>query len=117
MSLEKDSNSNKSGHGGLREGSGRRAGSTNKLTASALLKALDDVLGVPYERQLANNYLNALHEDRHLVQKYDQLFLSKVIADKIDITSNGETLQVPTLNFAPKEIPDYVDAEVKTLNE
>jgi hypothetical protein len=47
------------------------------------------------------------------VAKYHQLILSKVIADKVDITSNGQTLQAPQLNFAPKEIPDYIDIDVK----
>jgi hypothetical protein len=101
--------------GGVREGAGRPLGSKQKLSGAALLEALEDTLGIPYALQLANNYLNALHEDRHLVAKYDQLFLNKVIADKVDITSNGQTLQVPTLNFAPKEIPDYIEADVKQL--
>jgi hypothetical protein len=94
--------------GGAQPGAGRKPGTTNKLSAAALLEALDDALGIPYEKQLANNYLNALHEDRALVQKYDQLFLSKVIADKIDITSNGVSI-APQLNFNTKEIDDYID--------
>lgn len=101
--------------GGAQPGAGRPKGVSNKLSAVALLDALDDALGIPYEKQLALNYVNALHEDRALAQRYDQLFLSKVIADKVDITSNGETIQVPTLNFAPKEIPDYIEANVQQL--
>lgn len=104
MELEKQSK-----HGGARPGAGRIAGTTNKITGKDLLEALEDTLGIPYPVQLANNYLNALNTDRGLAAKYDQLFLNKVIADKVDITSNGETLQQPTLNFAPKEIPDYID--------
>jgi len=99
--------------GGVREGAGRPLGSKQKLSGAALLEALEDTLGVPYSVQLANNYLNALATDRGLVAKYDQLFLNKVVADKVDITSNGQTLQ-PTLNFAPKEIPDYI--EVTPIN-
>ena len=95
--------------GGAREGAGRPKGTLNKISGAALLEALEDTLGIPYPVQLANNYLQALHEDRHLVAKYDQLFLNKVVADKVDITTNGESLQQPTLNFAPKEIPDYID--------
>ena len=95
--------------GGAREGAGRPLGSKQKLSGQALLEALEDTLGVPYPVQLANNYLNALNTDRGLVAKYDQLFLNKVIADKVDITSNGQTLQAPTLNFAPKELPEYID--------
>jgi hypothetical protein len=99
-------------NGGVREGAGRPKGSLNKISGAALLEALEDTLGVPYPVQLANNYLQALHEDRHLVAKYDQLFLNKVVADKVDITSNGQSI-APQLNFAPKEIPDYIDIDVK----
>jgi hypothetical protein len=100
--------------GGVREGAGRPLGSKQKLSGAALLEALEDTLGVPYSVQLANNYLNALATDRGLVAKYDQLFLNKVVADKVDITTNGQALQQPTLNFAPKEIPDYI--EVTPIN-
>ena len=102
--------------GGPREGSGRPVGSTNKLSGQALLEALDDALGVPYPVQLANNYLNALATDRALVAKYDQLFLNKVIADKVDITSNGQSIAPPVLNFASSEIPDYIEITA-TLKE
>jgi len=95
-------------NGGAREGAGRPKGSIQKLSGASLLEALEDTLGVPYPVQLANNYLQALHEDKHLVAKYDQLFLNKVIADKVDITSNGQSI-APQLNFGPKEIPDYID--------
>lgn len=106
MPLEK-----KSSHGGVREGSGRKLGSTQKLSAKEILEAITSANnGVPYEVILANDFLAARYEDdKHLVAKYHQLILSKVIADKVDITSNGQTLQSPTLNFAPKEIPDYID--------
>ena len=109
MELEKQSK-----HGGARPGAGRIAGTTNKITGKDLLEALEDTLGIPYPVQLANNYLNALNTDRGLAAKYDQLFLNKVIADKVDITSNGQTI-APTLNFAPKEIPDYIEADVKEI--
>jgi hypothetical protein len=110
MELEKQTN----GHGGVRPGAGRKPGSTQKLLAKDLLDALEHTLGVPYEVQLANNYLNALSTDRGLVAQYDKIFLQKVIADKVDITTNGQALQQPTLNFAPKEIPDYI--EVTPIN-
>jgi hypothetical protein len=98
----------KSKVGGPRPGSGRPLGSKQKLSGQALLEALEDTLGVPYPVQLANNYLNALATDRGLVAKYDQLFLNKVIADKVDITSNGQSI-APQLVFTPSEIPDYID--------
>jgi hypothetical protein len=114
METEKQSEVIEKKNGGVREGAGRPKGSTNKLSATSILEALEDTLGIPYEVQLANNYLQALHEDKHLVAKYDQLFLNKVIADKVDITSNGQAIQ-PTLNFAPKEIPDYIDITPKEI--
>jgi len=105
--------------GGARPGAGRPKGSIQKISGATLLEALEDTLGVPYPVQLANNYLNALATDRGLAAKYDQFFLNKVIADRIDITSNGETLQMPTLNFTSREIPDYevqtIDADVKSI--
>lgn len=104
-------------NGGARPGAGRPAGSLNKLSGQALLEALEDTLGVPYAVQLANNYLNALSTDRHLAAKYDQLFLNKVVADKVDITSNGNTIAPPVLNFKSAEIVDYEPAEVKQINE
>jgi len=108
MELEKHSN----GHGGARPGAGRVAGTTNKITAKELIEALDDALGVPYERQLANNYINALNTDRQLVAVYDRLFLTKVIADKVDNTSKGQTLPAPTLQFTPKELPEYISPPI-----
>lgn len=73
-------------HGGARPGAGRKPGTTNKISAQAILDALEHHLGVPYADQLALNYLDALaHHDRNLRASYDRLFLSKVVADKIDI--------------------------------
>lgn len=105
------------GKGGYRPGSGRPQGTSNKLSGKDILEAIfDSNAGVPYEVVLANDFLQArLDGDRHLVVKYHQLILNKVIADRVDITSNGETIQVPTLNFTPREIPDYIDAEVKRI--
>ena len=121
MTLEKQSNTEileaAPGHGGYRPGSGRKLGSTQKLSAKEILEAITSANnGVPYEVILANDFLAARYEDdKHLVAKYHQLILSKVIADKVDITSNGQTLQSPTLNFAPKEIPDYIETDVKEI--
>ena len=111
MELEKQS----SGHGGVREGAGRKLGSTQKLSAKEILEAITQANnGVPYEVILANDFLAARYsDDKQLVAKYHQLILSKVVADKIDITSNGQTLQAPTLNFTPAEIPDYIEIDVK----
>jgi len=99
-----------SGHGGIRPGSGRKLGSTQKLSAKEILTAIENTAnGVPYEVILANDFLDARYgDDKHLVAKYHQLILSKVIADKVDITSNGQSI-APQLVFTPSEIPDYID--------
>jgi hypothetical protein len=106
MELEKKS----SGHGGVREGSGRKPGSTQKLSAKEILAAIEATAnGTPYEVILANDFLQARYgDDKHLVAKYHQLILSKVIADKVDITSNGQSI-APTLTFAKSELPDYTE--------
>ena len=96
--------------GGLREGAGRPKGSTNKISASDILDAIDDTIGIPFPVQLALNYQKAIYgDDNHLIAKYDQLFLSKVVADRIDITSNGLGFTPPTIVMATKELPDYID--------
>lgn len=98
--------------GGAQPGAGRPKGMTNKLSAVTILNEIEaKANGLPYETILANDFLAARFSgDPVIIHKWHQLILSKVIADKVDITSNGETLQQPTLNFAPKEIPDYIKA-------
>jgi hypothetical protein len=115
MELEKQSNQNSNGHGGPRPNSGRKLGSTQKLSAVTLLDALDTALGVPYEVQLANNYMNAVLTDRGLAMQYDRIFLNKVIADKVDITSNGLGFVPPTIIIAAQELPDYIDIQHKEI--
>ena len=99
--------------GGAQPGAGRPKGMTNKLSAVTLLNEIEaKANGIPYETLLANDFLAArFTDDQTLIHKWHQLILSKVIADKVDITTNGETLHAPTLNFAPKEIPDYIDVK------
>jgi len=94
------------GHGGYRPGSGRKLGSTQKLSGKDILEALENVLGIPYPVQLALNYQQALFgDDQHLKAKYDQLILSKTISDKVDITSGGASI-APTILIDYKEIDD-----------
>jgi len=109
MELEKQST-----HGGIRPGSGRKLGSTQKLSAKEILEAIEQTAnGVPYEMILANDFLAARYgDDKHLVAKYHQLILSKVIADKVDITSNGQSI-APIIEIAGQEIPDYLEYKEK----
>lgn len=110
--IEKHSDENnlvKKARGGVRPGAGRPAGSLNKLSGGALLEAIEQANnGVPYEVTLANDFLNArFGDDQHLVAKYHQMILSKVIADKVDITSNGQSI-APVIELTATEIPDYL---------
>ena len=95
------------GNGGYRPGSGRKPGSTQKLSGQNILDAVLALNnGVPYEMILVNDFLAARAEDdRHLVAKYHQLILNKVIADKVDITSNGQQI-APTIVLDYQEIDD-----------
>jgi hypothetical protein len=102
--------------GGAQPGAGRKPGTTNKLSAVTLLNEIESKAnGLPYETILANDFLAARFSgDPLLIHKWHQLILSKVIADKVDITTNGQSIQ-PTLNFAPKELPEYVDVTSRVI--
>ena len=49
-----------------------------------------------------------MSEDRHLIVKYQQLILNKVVADKtnIDLTSGGEILKA-AFSFVPVELVEW----------
>ena len=102
----------KKGRGGARANSGRKVGSTNKITASTLLAEIARQ-DVPFEQGLAEDYVRARQSgDMMLVQRYQQMFLSKVLADKqeVDMTSNGQTMGV-AFNFPTNELPDWQNNE------
>jgi len=83
--------------GGVRAGSGRPKGSTNKITLDSLVASIDSAVGMSFEERLAMNYKDAIdREDWHSVKDYDKAFLSKIVADKseLDVTSNGQTMNV-----------------------
>jgi len=92
MTTEKDSKKPRKkapSRGGARPNAGRPAGSSNKISAQAILDSLDHHLGRPYADQLALNYLDALQQgDRNIRASYDRLFLGKVIADKVEVDVN-----------------------------
>lgn len=79
-------------NGGAREGAGRPHGSRNKLSAYTLLSALETQLGRPYAEQLAENYMTTITTgDMPMRHQYDKLFLSKIIADKVDVEVGNST--------------------------
>lgn len=104
MTTEKDSNKPKiSSRGGARPNAGRPAGSSNKISAQAIIDRLEHHLGIPYEDQLALNYLDALSQnDRTLRASYDRLFLGKIVADKVDldVTDSRDALDMKQAIFA-----------------
>jgi len=85
-------NQKKSKRGGFKEGAGRPVGTKNKLSAQSILDSLEQGLGKSFSEQLTDNYIQAIATgNRDLRLQYDKLFLSKVVADKVDVSvTNSE---------------------------
>ncbi len=106
--MNNNQNSPKKGRGGARPNSGRKHGSTQKLSAQRLLQEIARK-DKPFAIGLAEDYHNArMGDDKHLVMKYQQMILSKVVADKVDVdhTSLGESLR-PIYNFNKNELTEW----------
>lgn len=98
----------KKGRGGARPNSGRKVGSTVKLSAADLLAEIARQ-DKPFAEGLAEDYTKARQSgDLQIVQRYQQMFLSKVLADKqeVDMTSNGQTLGA-SFTFPTVELPEW----------
>jgi hypothetical protein len=86
----------KKGRGGARANSGRKVGSTVRLSGADILAEIAK-RDVPFAEGLAEDYARARQSgDMLVIQRYQQMFLNKVVADKqeIDMTSNGHTMNV-----------------------
>ena len=82
-------------HGGVRPGSGRPAGVKNRLSAKTILDAVQ-AIDKPFVEGFAEDYVKArMGDDPHLVLKYQQMIMNKVVADKveIDVTDQGRLLE------------------------
>jgi hypothetical protein len=91
------------GHGGARPGAGRPKGSVDKVSINSLLEALVANSGESYVELLAQDFVHARSNDKHLAQKYHQLILSKV---------------APTLNQVENVEPDdAVQAKAQAFAE
>jgi hypothetical protein len=93
----------KSNRGGARPGAGRPAGTKNKLSGQSILDEVEAHLGKPYAEQLVSNYVDAINaNDTNLRFQYDKLFLSKVVADKADITitESEDAIEAKRVAFA-----------------
>ena len=98
----------KKGRGGARKNSGRKVGSTVKLSAADVLAEIAKQ-DVPFAVGLAQDYIRArLSGDMHIIQRYQQMLLAKVIADKseVDMTSKGEQLKA-VFSFPSTELSDW----------
>ena len=95
--------------GGPRPNSGRKAGTTNKISGASILDAVKKQTGKNFEILLAQGYHESiLHTDKQTRLQYEKMFLSKVVADKseIDMTSGGEPIKA-IFNFPNVELDDW----------
>ena len=90
------------GRGGARAGAGRPRGSNDRVTVAGLLAAIDNSAGRPYMDLLAEDFVHARANDRHLAQKYHNLILNKVSASltAVEVTDSQETLDTKRAAFA-----------------
>lgn len=96
--------------GGPRKNSGRKHGQKQKLSALQILNEIAK-RDKPFAVGLAEDYHNArMSGDRHLVVKYQQMILNKVVADKVDVdhTTMGQPLTT-VFKFPHQELPDWND--------
>ena len=77
--------------GGARAYAGRPKGATNKLSAKAILEAIE-AIDEPFEIGLAKDYQRARQgNDMNLIQKYQQMIMNKVVITEpvaITVTDN-----------------------------
>ena len=91
-----------SGRGGARAGAGRPKGSNDRVTVAGLLAAIDISAGRPYMDLLAEDFVHARDNDRHLAQKYHNLILNKVAASltAVEVTDSQEAIDTKRAAFA-----------------
>ena len=102
-------------NGGWRPGAGRKKGQIQKLSAQSILKEIAKK-DKPFAIGLAEDYHAArMSGDQHLVVKYQQMILNKVVADKVDVdhTTLGQPLTA-VFNFKQSELPDWTNVS-KTI--
>lgn len=95
-------------NGGWRPGAGRKKGQKQKLSAQQLLAEIAKK-DKPFAVGLAEDYHNArMGDDKHLVVKYQQMIINKVVADKVDVdhTTLGESLNAK-FNFPKEEMNEW----------
>jgi len=109
--------SGKKPKGGARPGAGRKKGAIQKLSGSELLKQIQKTTGKKFEQLLAEHYKLAMTmNDWHAVRDYEKTILAKVIADKVDITSNGEHINTQFV-FPKQETNEWIEVPVIVKSE
>lgn len=99
----------KPGRGGPRKNSGRKSGTTNKISGATILDSVHKYTGEKFEDLLAQGYHDSIiNHDKQTRLQYEKMFLSKVVADKteMDITSNGKSIVIG-FNFPQLELDDW----------
>ena len=94
--------------GGPRKNSGRKHGQKQKLSALTILREIEKK-DKPFAVGLAEDYHNARQSgDAQLVMRYQQMILSKVVADKVDVdhTTGGQPLTA-VFKFPQQELSDW----------
>jgi len=88
MTLEKHSKEpeKNTGHGGAREGAGRKPGSTQKLTAKDLLAQCEITVGRPFAVSLMEGYRDSiLAGDSKTRVTYEKIIVDKVATTMFDV--------------------------------
>jgi len=78
-----------SSRGGARAGSGRKPGSTNKISATQILDSIEAETGQQFGTLLAQGYAESIQSNDRVTRiKYEQMFLNKVVAERVEIDLN-----------------------------
>jgi len=103
MELENNQNKPNNGHGGARPGSGRKPGSTQKITARDILDTAQQVLGKPLIISIMEGYRDTVLEgDRKGRQTYEKMLLDKSAVTMLDVEVEdvGDQVILKSLAFS-----------------
>lgn len=93
--------------GGYRPGSGRKKGAVEKIRATAFLNEIYKTNKKSFAQLVVQELNKSIADgDTKLTKKYLTWIGNKVTADKVDVTTNGESI-TPTYNFVEKELPEW----------
>lgn len=92
----------RSRRGGVRPGSGRKPGTTNKISGATILASVEHYTGERFEDLLAQGYAEAIDNRDTMVRlAYEKMFLGKVVADRVemDINEGAASIEAKRLVF------------------